>query len=823
MKRYSSSILTQSKMKTTLKRLITAILIISLLAACGAMNTSVFAADSLVHEVIHSDMDNYGFDPDYTTEDSEYEISSLNSISGKSLMVKKLNVGWRNLITDEYTSDIEFKFKCISGYDGVFMLNASFNGKTDKLINLISIYVSDSVLRLYDNDNKEIYEFTFNTIFKIRLSNNRSSDTFSIYINDTRIDKSVTLDSSVYNIDEINLVVDNDSDTMDLILDDIRVFTEGKPYPQLYSSQEKGELYEESFDAYTEPTTYSFFINRTPVNFTRNIIAEDKALFIPAKELYTNLGMDYVQDDNTITVKNDNLNLIFTVDSNVATINGNNIVLNTAVKQIDGVVYVPLHLINESLNAKVWWDEGSMMVVVTTGKYKNDNVLRIINGKLYMNGEPYYEISYYAENLFNSFYDVYTEDPENFKSSTTYIQAENLLNSIYMNGFKSIRTNIYIDDNYYVSNSVTDKDKYYNCVSEFFDLCDKYDIKVVPCMGLSTKMHLSYFYTEEYGWIKGNEKIVDLVSDTSATSRAEMIFFLEEFVAKYKERNTILFWELSDSANTYADLGASNNEVAYSLLQLADFYTDCYYTIRKADMVRIISTGDSIPKASQWHLLKATMAGSGEDFTFDTNAERLNVFNLLCRDTDIISIHGKNIGISSNPDSYYSDSSGAKVLLTYQRLKIDALTLGKALYDGAINGMSETGRNDEESIQLYLKSMIDADIQLAYWKVDRTDTLNSEFVDGNIGKVISDSNHELKQTYLVNSASQDNTFTSWPDPDFEVFDPENINTGETDTTRQLVMSGIKILGITSIVVIVIALTLFLIHKKESANKRRNYK
>ena len=112
--------------------------------------------------------------------------------------------------------------------------------------------------------------------------------------------------------------------------------------------------------------------------------------------------------------------MIFSVDSNIVTINTNNIVLTYAPTVIDDVLMIPLNMINEAINAKVWWDEESNTVTVTTGSAKEDNILRNINGKLYMNGEPYYEISFLYEDLARIVCNAYYRSPENPYSEDVY-------------------------------------------------------------------------------------------------------------------------------------------------------------------------------------------------------------------------------------------------------------------------------------------------------------------------------------------------------------------------------------------------------------------
>ena len=326
-------------MKRLTERLISLILIVFLLAAYGTNVISVFAADSLVREVISEDMDSKNFEPDMLDPSSDFTVSSLNSINGKSLLINKLSCSWLGLNIEDYIVNIELKFKCVSGFDGVFLINARMdNGDTDE--NIVSVYSSNDELHLYDNENNEIYDFSFNTIYKLRLTLNRGSNYYSVYINDSKINQNISLAKNIYSVNSLNFTVDNDNGLSDLVIDDIFVTKQGKSYPQLYSAQTLGSIQDETFEAYSDPTDYKFYINQKNIEFTRRIVAEDKSVFVPAKELFENIGMEYTSNDNNVTVKNKNLILVFTNDSNSATINGKNIVLNSAPKKLDGIVYV---------------------------------------------------------------------------------------------------------------------------------------------------------------------------------------------------------------------------------------------------------------------------------------------------------------------------------------------------------------------------------------------------------------------------------------------------------------------------------------------------
>ena len=145
--------------------------------------------------------------------------------------------------------------------------------------------------------------------------------------------------------------------------------------------------------------------------------------------------------------------------------------------------------------------------------------------------------------------------------------------------------------------------------------------------------------------------------------------------------------------------------------------------------------------------------------------------------------------------------------------------MGKGLYDGKCYGISETSQKEEDGISDYLDSLIDSDIQIAYWNSEYDSDLTSGYIDGNIGRIISEANSKIKQKYIVNKSSSDNTFSSWDDGNFDVFDPENINTGSSIKTKVLAIGIAKVVAVVLATAIVILITLAGIKRKENLQRR----
>ena len=790
--------------------------------------TDVFAADTVVNEKLFTDFENNVNTAGYISPSSEMEIVRRNPINGnRSLSIKNCRMSWNGLSMTDYVMAVEFKLRFDDKFNGKLDLGVGTDGTGDSFKNIISVIGTDNEVTAADNSGKNISELSYNTVYKIAAEIKRGSDEVTLFINDTELETTLKLTGLVFGVESVTFNVDASDEESSIMLDDIRFYTHGKTYPQKYSAQAPGtydfpELPNEPESAIT------FYINSKRIYFQSPLIAEDNTVYVPAQRLFESVDMAYSRSGSDFTVINDSLNLAFTLGSNIATINGTSISLTYPPKTIDSVVYIPLNLINEALNARVWYDNSAELIVVTTGSAKTDNVLTNIEGRLYMNGQPYYELSFLYDDLFRNIWKSYREDPENVKSSQAYNTAASVLTHMHNEGFKSIRTFLWQDDSFNVLQSTAERERYFAALDIVLELCDINEIRVVPCLGLNSKMFLSSEYVDGYGWAQGDENVTDLTSDPESRSRKEMLTFLDELVRRYVNRDTILMWELCDGANIAADCGATNNTVTYSLIQLSDFYSECAAHIRAVDNTRLISGGDGLLLPAQYHLLMSTLGGNSEDWTFDDTTQKVQAINLLTKDLDVVSFHGYNVGVSTNAQSYYTDSNGSKVPLTFQIIKDEAAVLGKPLVNGATYGAINYGTSDGGSsdTQLddqvkYIDSIVDAGIQLSYWQTDANVTINNDFfVRNNLSSKVSSANAALSQRHFINRAATENTNMAWDDSSRDVFDPENIIPGENSTiSTGYLLAGLRIAGAAGAMVLIMIVVTLWMNKKEKRYRR----
>ncbi|MBR5124659.1 MAG: cellulase family glycosylhydrolase, partial [Clostridia bacterium] len=287
--------------------------------------------------------------------------------------------------------------------------------------------------------------------------------------------------------------------------------------------------------------------------------------------------------------------------------------------------YIHIQDIATLMDGKVWWDEAEEMVVFTLGERKSDGILRNINGRFYMNGQPYYEISFNkfdiaAQILINYF-------PDNFRDfnigEDQRANAELALKELSDNGFTSIRFFSYVDS-YEMIHDPVESEKYWAGLDELYDLCDKYGIKVVPSLSLGSSVMTACEHVEGLGYVSVGEDSIDLITNPDSKSRAFQKAYIESYVNRYKDRDTVLMWEINNEMNLEMDIGGTTGKLTYSAYQLSAFYAWCTSVINECDPDRMVVSGDSVQRNANYHLLAGVMAGrEASDWTTDTYGQRL--------------------------------------------------------------------------------------------------------------------------------------------------------------------------------------------------------
>ncbi len=574
-----------------------------------------------------------------------------------------------------------------------------------------------------------------------------------------------------------------------VVADNIRMYVLGKPYPQPHSFQEPGKVPKITLPTIPSVEGVAVYANETMIS--KPAADADGAMLLPLEETVQGLGATAaVHGDGSATIVTDKASFTLSADGKTLSWNDDQVTLNTPAAVVEGILYAPGQVFAETLDAKVWYSEALEMIVLSTGDAKNDDVLRSIGGSFWMNGQPYYEISYNKWDLNNQiFADPSFHNGEFISSSwhtaeTTLAGAEAALKELSEDGFKSIR--IFCD----VINpkrSAEELETYWKASDAMYDLCDKYGIRLVPCLGLIGLTGLEFIdgqCLENGEWVSGTENYYDLVADPDSNSRGCVNEFIKQYVNRYKDRDTVLMWEIVNEGNLDADIG-SGNSASYSLLQLGQYYTDVANEIRKYDDTRLITGGDSMLRSAQWNLFEAVMKGGGHDWTLDTASERRKALWVLHNNLDVVSTHGYHVGYdNSGGHMYYAEKKGTRVytrLITWEFLLQEARSLGLPLYAGEVIGLiDENGKGIENHYipytpevaaahGRYLDTMIEAGVQLTHWWTFRSDR---DYGNGEVDMVsvsregtpdtyeaIKVANEKLQAKYIVNPLDAENTHT----------------------------------------------------------------
>jgi hypothetical protein len=186
----------------------------------------------------------------------------------------------------------------------------------------------------------------------------------------------------------------------------------------------------------------------------------------------------------------------------------------------------------------------------------------------------------------------------------------------------------------------TDPAAYWADLDRMFDDLDRVGVRLVP----------SFLWQMSQFAVLGGNTLHEFV--TSPDSRGRQLFarYLREFIARYKKRNTILFYELTNEMNLGADLDLHGHCAKgrpppcvwdhFSTAEMNRFAADEVARIHRLDPSRKVDSGYSIPRRGAWHLMQRPgFLPGGPGFSPDTPAEFRQVLLLVNRPFDIISVH----------------------------------------------------------------------------------------------------------------------------------------------------------------------------------------
>ncbi len=592
-------------------------------------------------------------------------------------------------------------------------------------------------------------------------------------------------DSAFFSVQGLNMSVQSRTETSYITVDNIRAYVEGKKYPQPNSYQTPGELPTITLPDALNTDGVMIYANDTYLTMVPSPATEDAAPLLPLSETLAGFGASATTlPSGNVRIETATATYILTADGDALLWNDETVTLHTPAAVVDGVVYAPAQVFAEVTGAKVWYSEALGMVVLSTGDFCTDNVLRSIGGSFWMNGEPYYEISFNKWDLsvqiasdasFNG--GEYTNrswcTPE-----TTLAGAERALKELSENGFRTIRI---FASNVNPGRGQEAIDRLFAHTDLMYDLCDQYGIRVIPCLGLMDQEFLDGRHVEGIGWVPSTETHCDLITDPESKSRAWVYAFIDLYINRYKDRDTILMWEIQNEGNLGADV-ASGVDATYSIGQLGDYYADMAARIKANDPTRMVTGGDSLLRSAQWHLYAGVMAGmEGHDWSIDKDFERLYALWTINHGVDTVSVHGYGVGYENDSGhAYYLASKANRYLqkiVDWKLLMSEARRMGMPLYNGECGGMIDDNGKEisadnaspeaAEARVRYLNALVDAGVQLTHWWAFNSDRVDFGFDMDTWNVTIKDTpetfaaikaaNEALQARYMVNPLAADNT------------------------------------------------------------------
>jgi len=375
---------------------------------------------------------------------------------------------------------------------------------------------------------------------------------------------------------------------------------------------------------------------------------------------------------------------------------------------------------------------GTMDRGAQTMSLTKDDVLSVRHGRFYLEGRPFAEISFNKFDLLWHLYDQLRAGNALDEANPMVRAQDRALGDLHEMGFRTIRI-FALPWGPAGPESYADPEKrknLYAALDKALDLCDRHDIRVVWSLGAGTFTDTKLVPGK--GWVHGEEQKRELFSNPEARGRKLLYQYIDETVARYKHRQTVLMWEISNELTLSADIG--NDDRVFkgqrmpTLKDVAGFFDDVAKRIKTADPLRLVNSGGSNMRESQWNLYQR------RGWDKDTFEEQARCFELLYADTavDVIDIHSYP---NHRPGYVISDGAGGKAILDDRGYMTIAARIGKPLMIGEL-GLHAAAKDKKKKVweetpdyfesysdaaaakpwvEKTLNRVIDAGIPLSYW------------------------------------------------------------------------------------------------------------
>lgn len=221
----------------------------------------------------------------------------------------------------------------------------------------------------------------------------------------------------------------------------------------------------------------------------------------------------------------------------------------------------------------------------------------------------------------------------------------------------------------------TDPEAYWRQVDAMMDDLDRNGIQIIPVLAWGSRKFPAM----------AGEPTGEMFRDPRSKSWQLLERWVTEFVTRYRNRPTILFYELTNELNNYYDLDRVKRCKRAVPCSEGDRYTTAdviAYTgrfaalLRRLDGSRKISSGFTIPRPSAEHLRARPEWITGRpDWTRDTREQFARNLRDIHQHVDIISIHM----YSSRKNQRFGSTDAVDLLVETKRV---ADQIGKPLFVG---------------------------------------------------------------------------------------------------------------------------------------------
>ena len=248
----------------------------------------------------------------------------------------------------------------------------------------------------------------------------------------------------------------------------------------------------------------------------------------------------------------------------------------------------------------------------------------------------------------------------------------------------------------------SDPQQYWALMDQMFSDLRANNMKIVPV----------FLWNKDQFLAMQNDTIKNMLTNPQSPSYLLLTQYVQQFITRYKDDPSILFYELTNELNNYVDLDAKKRCINvygtaickgvenFSTADMIGFTTRFATYIRTLDPTRLISSGFSMPRPQAEHLrARPEWSTTGADWTADSQAQFATNIADIHQGLDIVSIH------LYSPDN---TRFGTTTAATLSVIKNTTDGLGKKLYIGEFGAV-----NNPALIKDVLKSVVDLGIAYA--------------------------------------------------------------------------------------------------------------